>query len=173
MTFFAPLDDDDLYATLEDEEFPPIDYEIPEEWEGLRQEMNELENEYVKCRRELFAMTQKVHQTYESIEKLQKNINVFETPLKDTYIEIFEQFKIESKIDIHVQDIRKLIGKRNAMKIILKIKNEEKLCPVCCESEVACFIDPCGHTFCRTCLNMDKCPICRTNIKQIRQLFFS
>ena len=67
--------------------------------------------------------------------------------------------------------------------------NQCNICPVCFTKTVDHFIDPCGHTFCKDCIqslrnnpNQDlyeigrndnsQCCYCREKIKTIRQLYF-
>ena len=67
--------------------------------------------------------------------------------------------------------------------------NQCNICPVCFTKTVDHFIDPCGHTFCRDCIQSLKkspeldlyeigrndnsqCCICRERIKTIRPLYF-
>jgi len=175
MAFFSPYDESE-YATLEDIDFPPVEYELPEEWKGLRQEMDQLQQEYTQCRREIFAMTQQVRQKYENIERLRNNVDVFGAELKESYQELLDRYELECRIDEDVLTVRKLIGKRDAMKKFLKLgKDDDRLCPVCCDAPVACFLYPCGHTFCRPCISRhsESCPVCRTKTKQVFPLFFN
>lgn len=189
MAFFAPIDETDqidLYAPLEDEafvDFPPLPYEVPEEWTGLCREMEALNKEYSETCRGLFSATRKLRETYETIEKLRKNIEVFgsSTTLKEMYTDLLDKFEVESNIADQVEEVRRALGKREAMRRLFKKEPDKKLCPVCCDEEIACFIDPCGHTFCQQCITRHdrpnaahmKCPVCRTVTKQVRQLFFS
>lgn len=51
----------------------------------------------------------------------------------------------------------------------------EARCPVCLTQNVSMFIDPCGHTFCTSCISRcgdDECCICRTAIRVKRKLFW-
>lgn len=59
------------------------------------------------------------------------------------------------------------------------------ICPICLENKIDTYCNPCGHTACRNCLdkssritnnnnnlNVDKCPICRVYISDLRKLYF-
>lgn len=55
---------------------------------------------------------------------------------------------------------------------------QKKMCPVCFESEVCMALVPCGHTYCKSCSEMDrsrhaKCPQCRSIINSRVKIFFS
>ena len=65
--------------------------------------------------------------------------------------------------------------------------NSANMCPVCFTNQVDHFIAPCGHTYCKPCLekmisaeniyeitydSTHKCSICREGIKTVRPLFF-
>ena len=72
---------------------------------------------------------------------------------------------------------------------IRKINNFNtcNMCPVCFENQVDHFIAPCGHTYCKSCLDRlidadniyeldhnthNKCSFCRENVKTVRPLYF-
>lgn len=53
--------------------------------------------------------------------------------------------------------------------------SSETRCPVCLCRQVSMFIDPCGHTFCSTCIGKcdeHSCCICRGEIHGKRKLFW-
>lgn len=55
---------------------------------------------------------------------------------------------------------------------------QKKMCPVCFDNEINTALVPCGHTYCRTCSEMDtsryaKCPQCRATINTRIKIFFS
>ena len=60
--------------------------------------------------------------------------------------------------------------------------NNSAICPVCITDKIDSYCNPCGHTFCKTCLdktsninnnnNHNKCPICREYVMDIRKLYF-
>lgn len=48
-------------------------------------------------------------------------------------------------------------------------------CPVCLVNQVSMFVDPCGHTFCRFCIDKcgdNECCVCRGSIRSKRKLFW-
>ena len=83
--------------------------------------------------------------------------------------------------------------RKNILKYIYFLKKVNKMnvtnmCVVCMEEQVTHFINPCGHPFCKTCLekhldvedidNIDtihndkKCPVCRKYVLNINPLYF-
>jgi len=38
------------------------------------------------------------------------------------------------------------------------------VCPICLTNEVTLYINPCGHTFCNTCMTRDYCDLCRCRV---------
>jgi hypothetical protein len=47
------------------------------------------------------------------------------------------------------------------------------ICPVCMHREVETYLDPCGHTFCNSCVRSSHCYICRVRIKNKNKLYFT
>lgn len=46
-------------------------------------------------------------------------------------------------------------------------------CPICLTSEVTQFCDPCGHTYCNSCLKANHCYICRAWVDKRHRIFFN
>jgi hypothetical protein len=53
-------------------------------------------------------------------------------------------------------------------------QESEPLCSICLDETVAFALNPCGHTFCQTCIRKQNgaCFMCRTHIKDKLKLFF-
>ena len=193
MAFFALIEgelESELYASLEPEsagagedpqfaEYPPIEYEMPEEWTSLLEETKALEDEYNECNKQAYMYKQTIGRKYDSIEMMRRNIPVLEdTSLKDEYMTLLDKYELELNLAEDMTNLRKLLGKREALRKVLRMYKHEviRACPICCESEVEKFLDPCGHTFCGPCHSKNqngKCPVCRTKYNNVRQLFFS
>ena len=188
MAFFAPIEEGELesglYASLENDdqfaEYTPIEYDVPEEWTNLLEETKALEDEYHECNKQAFLTKREIGRKYDNIQMIRRNAEAFEdTSLKDAYTALLEKYELEVNLAEEMTNIRKLLGKRNALKKVLRMDKHHEIlaCPICCEAKVEKFIDPCGHTFCEPCLmrgaSTDKCPICRTKVKQFNRLYFS
>ena len=101
---------------------------------------------------------------------------------------ILKNEKIKGIKEEYVQE-RKVMEKYIHFIKKLNNFNQCNICPVCFTKTVDHFIDPCGHTFCRDCIQSLKknpeldlyeigrndnsqCCYCRERIKTIRQLYF-
>lgn len=87
-------------------------------------------------------------------------------------------------LETEIEDItRKLNALRSLIvtgvnEIVKPEDVQKKMCPVCFESEVCMALVPCGHTYCKSCSEMDrsrhaKCPQCRSIINSRVKIFFS
>lgn len=58
---------------------------------------------------------------------------------------------------------------------IIKTSDSTFACPICLKTQVECFLNPCGHTYCHSCIQRaeDRCFICRKSYSRIHNLFFS
>jgi|694.fasta_scaffold58090_8 hypothetical protein len=190
MAFFAPIEgelESELYSSLEPPdddpqfaEYQPIEYEMPEEWTNLLEETKGLEDEYRECSKQAYIYKQKIARKYDNIQLIRRNAEAFEdTSLKEAYTALLDKYELEVNLTEDMTALRIILGKRNALKKVLGMNKHEEIraCPICCETEVEKFLDPCGHTFCGPCLSKspsnNKCPVCRTKYNNVRQLFFN
>jgi len=189
MAFFALIEgelESELYASVEHDddpqfaEYQPIEYEMPEEWTNLLEETKGLEDEYRECSKQAYIYKQKIARKYDNIQLIRRNAEAFEdTSLKEAYTALLDKYELELNLAEDMTALRIILGKRNALKKVLGMNKHEEIraCPICCETEVEKFLDPCGHTFCGPCLSKsppnNKCPVCRTKYNNVRQLFFS
>ena len=189
MAFFAPIEgelESELYSSLEPDddsqfaEYQPIEYEMPEEWTNLLEETKALEDEYHEYNKQAFLAKREITRKYDNIQMIRRNAEAFEdTSLKEAYTALLEKYELELNLAEDMTALRIILGKRNALKKVLGMNKHEEIraCPICCETEVEKFLDPCGHTFCEPCLlrgaSTEKCPICRTKVKQVSKLFFN
>lgn len=85
-----------------------------------------------------------------------------------------QQIKDMNDKQTKLQDAVKVLRKENkALSNKLSFEREKYICNVCYENPKDCIIDPCKHfAGCRACcIQLDKCPICRTEIKSYINLF--
>ena len=68
------------------------------------------------------------------------------------------------------KNIRNLL---KALSLSKSLSNATLQCPICMNSQVTLFCDPCGHTYCSKCLKSTDCYICRTKVKKMNSLFFN
>ena len=89
---------------------------------------------------------------------------------------VFEDTSIESDYNELVKSYRKFIAIRETATSARAILSHESepLCSICLEESVSYTLNPCGHTFCQTCIRRQAgvCFICRTHIKDKLKIYF-
>tara|TARA_Y100000590_G_C15738151_1_gene1019295 strand:- start:448 stop:1338 length:891 start_codon:yes stop_codon:yes gene_type:complete len=117
---------------------------------------------------------------YCEIKPIIENINDLSSKLSN--LESFKKAKKEYATE-----------RKNILKYIYFLRKVNKMnvtnmCVVCMEDQVTHFINPCGHTFCKKCLenhlemedinntdtisNDKKCPVCRKYVLNVNPLYF-
>ena len=157
---------------------PPIEYDPPEEWTDFVNERSILEEEFKMLSTELFEAKLDVVRKYENIEKARANMDIFTDELRNEYLELLDKYEVGVGLADAMDKVRVLSGKHLKLKEILRVDPEQSLlCPICCERPVKRFLDPCGHTFCTPCIekgtHQHKCPICRSNTREHKNLYYS
>ncbi len=81
------------------------------------------------------------------------------------------------KITIKLNSLRKIIL-TGIDEIVKPDDMQKKMCPICFENEVNMVFVPCGHTYCRTCSDIDlgrhaKCHQCRSPVNARVKIFFT
>ena len=191
-------------TNFEDEEFDEEKYshseidtlykkikDITVELKGLQENLNNAEenlNEEIKKVNENIEKIDNFIKFLESLSSLDhENIkeiisNITKLATKLSNIESFKKAKKEYATE-----------RRNILKYIYFLRKVNKMnvtnmCVVCMDEPVSHFLDPCGHTFCKTCLQKSlevesfvnenenyinkKCPVCRKYVNKARPLYF-
>uniref|UniRef100_A0A6C0ANF7 RING-type domain-containing protein n=1 Tax=viral metagenome TaxID=1070528 RepID=A0A6C0ANF7_9ZZZZ len=95
--------------------------------------------------------------------------------------------ELTKKINAKKAEVEKISEKLNSLRKVIVtgldelVKPEDiqkKMCPICFENEVNTVLVPCGHTYCKSCSEIDKtryakCPQCRSQINARVKLFFT
>ena len=101
--------------------------------------------------------------------------------LNDYSQKITENDKLKESKNKYIQKRKEL----NSYLYFIQNINEwniANMCPICLTTKIDTYCNPCGHTFCKTCLdknpsnsennfNSSKCPICREYISEMRKLY--
>lgn len=89
---------------------------------------------------------------------------------------IFEETNIEDDYKALITAYRRFVALRDVvtMSRSLLLQENEPICSICLEESVAYALNPCGHTFCQTCIRrqVNQCFICRGPVKDKLKLFF-
>lgn len=89
---------------------------------------------------------------------------------------IFEDHKIEECYKAAIEAYRRFASLREIIQIFrfTDLHDKEPLCAICMNESVAFVLNPCGHTFCGTCLKrqVNTCYICRSSIRDKLKIYF-
>lgn len=89
---------------------------------------------------------------------------------------IFENHKIEEVYASTIEAYRRFAALRELIQIFrfTELQDKEPLCAICMNESVAFVLNPCGHTFCGTCLKrqVSTCYICRSSIRDRLKVYF-
>ena len=173
---------DELYEKIKgiNEEFKTLQDKLYKSEENLNFEINKLKlneknlSDFIRFLETLSSLD------YCEIKPLIENINNLSSKLSN-----LESFK-KAKKDYATE-------RKNILKYIYLLRKVNKMnvtnmCVVCMDDQVTHFINPCGHTFCKKCLenhlemedinntdtisNDKKCPVCRKYVDNINPLYF-
>ena len=173
---------DDLYEKIKNinEEFKVLQDRLYEAEDELKTEINKLNSNIKKLDNFIEFLKSLSTIEYEFVKVIIKNINDLSSKLSNV-----ESFKTAKK--------KYETERKNILKYIYFLKKVNKMnvtnmCVVCMEEQVTHFINPCGHTFCKACLekhldvedidNIDtihndkKCPMCRKYVLNVNPLYF-
>ena len=173
---------DELYEKINSihEEFQVFQERLFISEENLKNEIKTLDSNIKKLEDFIKFLESLSSIDYADIKIIIKNINDLSSKLSNV-----ESFK-KAKKDYATE-------RKNIQKYIYFLRKVNKLnvtnmCVVCMETPVTHFINPCGHTFCKKCLenhlemedinntdsiaNDKKCPVCRKYVNNINPLYF-
>jgi hypothetical protein len=89
---------------------------------------------------------------------------------------VYEDTRIEDDYNSLVKAYRRFAAVREVVTSARTVLSHESepLCSICLDETVAFALNPCGHTFCQTCIRKQNgtCFICRTHIKDRLKLYF-
>jgi hypothetical protein len=96
----------------------------------------------------------------------------------ESYLEtIFEKNKIKEAYTGFIEAYRKFIVLRDIVTMIRTIQSNENepICTICLNEPVAFCMNPCGHTYCISCVRRQSgtCFVCRTPFKEKVKIYFS
>jgi rubrerythrin len=173
---------DELYEKIKgmNEEFKTLQDTLYKSEENLNFEIDKLKSNEMKLNNFITFLESLSSLEYSEIKPVIDNINILSTKLSN-----LESFK-KAKKDYATE-------RKNILKYIYLLRKVNKMnvtniCVVCMDDPVTHFITPCGHTFCKKCLethlemndinntdtisNDKKCPICRKYVLNVNPLYF-
>jgi hypothetical protein len=172
------------YAELEDIPAPLLyipykEFEVPEEWNMFKAELDLHRADAVETARELAETRACVDELYDKIACLRLMNDKLE-PDPEWYAKFSElifEYEKSTGLSELVSKCSELSAKVTALRKILDPPRDPQICSICMNDPVNEFIDPCGHTFCSECLHRARgggtCPTCRTRVQNVRKLFFN
>lgn len=138
-----------------------------------------------------------VEKTNNNINKINNSINFIKTCnseyendqqvkiIIDSLLNYIKTIKENNKLEECKKDYinkRKKLNKHLYLINNINNWNNSAICPICITNKIDSYCNPCGHTFCKNCLdkssnvinntNHNKCPICREYVMDIRKLYF-
>jgi hypothetical protein len=155
---------------------------------GFQAQSQWLMNEYKDAGEEIIRLDTTLQMRLDVFDRAQKKIVVL-TELKDNeayqplaeateaYLEkVFSQNEIESIYVSLIQAYRKFLFLRDTVSIRGTVDDimGEPLCSICCTEKILFGLNPCGHTYCATCVKkqISQCYICRGAVRDRVKLFF-
>jgi hypothetical protein len=110
--------------------------------------------------------------------KKYKNITVFDTFLNEIADILHDKKQI---LEENNEKLMKLVDEIKLLKSIIGVneispsKNSSIMCFICAEKSIEACLNPCGHTFCNSCVSKianQRCYMCRKTVISSTKLFF-
>lgn len=173
---------DELYQKVKDfnKDLKGFQENLYNSEENLKKEIKKMNDNIKKLENFIIFLENISSINYEETKEIIDNIKGLATKLSNT-----DEFKKAKKDYIterkNIEKYIYLMRKINKMNIV-------NMCVVCMDEPVSHFINPCGHTFCKSCLEKSleietitnniilndtkKCPVCRKFVNNIHPLYF-
>ena len=165
---------------------------IKQEIKKLHEELKFTLDKMAEVYKEITEL-EKIKQTYIDTNKLLDKYLVFtektqkdlidNIKLKDERINFINSILYDKKIILEENENKKinLIEKIKLLKTVIctnditSTNTNPVTCFICAENPIECCLNPCGHTFCKSCssrITNQKCYMCRKTIISTTKLFF-
>jgi hypothetical protein len=161
----------------------------PSNLQQIRQQVNNIIELYKETGENLLEAENQLKLRLEKMDKIQKRVGlIMELQTNESTPELiealehylqttFKDLSIESQYKslLHLYQKHKMLY--DAIQVF-KTGNDfqnEPVCPICLNEHVTIAIDPCGHTFCSTCVRRmnNDCGMCRNRMKNKIKIYFS
>lgn len=146
--------------------------------------------EYNECKTKIHEINKNIHITEKSVTNIKhqlQNLTDVHQELEGITNDFLKQLleKQEQIISTMQTDAGLLIVNRDKLEAIIRslgssynvIKNTpmHHTCPICITNEVDVYLEPCGHTLCKSCSRVQNthCHMCRTKIRSNRNIYYS
>lgn len=119
-----------------------------------------------------------IQQQLECLSRVHEELTDISTPFLNSLLEKQEAIVSELQTNVCL-----LICKKDKLEVTIRalgtsyniLKNApiHHTCPICITNEVDTYLEPCGHTLCRTCNRGTYCHMCRTKVRTAKSLYYS
>ena len=143
---------------------------LPEDWVAFEKQLGKYKGQYKAMIRQLEMKTQEVQVMNEkrnTLEAVKANLpDEFQTEILD----IIQRSQFNTKFADLLDELHRIRSKVKKMRKVLQETNADEyaafVCPICMESHVNTFLDPCGHVICSQCYIKSgaRCPGCRVEV---------
>jgi hypothetical protein len=146
--------------------------------------------DYNECKNKIHEINKTIHITEKSIvnikhqlqhltdvhQELEGITNEFLNKLLEKQEEIISSLQTEAGLLICNRDkLEAIIRSLGKTYNVIKNTPMHHTCPICITREVDVYLEPCGHTLCKSCSKVQNthCHMCRTKIRSNRNIYYS
>jgi hypothetical protein len=146
--------------------------------------------DYNECKDKIHEINKTIHITEKSIvnikhqlqhltdvhQELEGITNEFLNKLLEKQEEIISSLQTEAGLLICNRDkLEAIIRSLGKTYNVIKNTPMHHTCPICITREVDVYLEPCGHTLCKSCSKVQNthCHMCRTKIRSNRNIYYS